>query len=125
MEKYKLIIVALFVILVGCANTSPSASAQKLQPRKPLSPDAAVTILFASYVPLVPENAEFVTTMQNGSIEGKGCSEEEGLTYFQNTARDLGANFVFVKNMGTYRGTFNTCVWFLVDLYYLPGEADK
>lgn len=125
MKKYKLIILALFFLFVGCASTSQSVVVQKSQQRKPLDPDAVVSFLLASQIPLVPENAEYVTTMETGALKGEGCTEEETVSYLEKTARELGANFVFVKKMGTYQSYVNECNWFLVDMYYLHKEAEK
>jgi len=132
--KMKLLLAMVALLFMGCGSNAYLVM-DKLKTREPLKPDAKVAFLFATNVPLVPEKAEHVATMEN-NMETH-CSADEAMPFFEEKARELGANVVFVKSYERrilvhtyYTGvtamtTTKNCEVLLVDFYSVPEEAIK
>ena len=136
MKKFKMksLLAMAALLLMGCGSNAYLVM-NKPQAREPLKPDANVAFVYATKVPVVPEFAEHVATMEN-NMETH-CTADEALLFFDQRARELGANLVFVESyerrvlVHTYYAgvtamtSTKNCEVFLVDFYSVPEEALK
>ncbi len=63
--------------------------------RKPLSQEDKLQIAFSNVTPVTPENAVLIATIKTDPEVV--CSGEAAMGFLIKTARELGANFLFVK----------------------------
>ena len=107
--------VTLSVTLAGCFMTATVR--ESLEERPPLSYTEPVTIVYASEVPVLPENLELVATMgglvEEACVVGYRIGEWE-LGFWERKARKLGANVVYVKVPGPNAPCKERTVEFLV-----------
>ena len=109
-----LLAVTLSVTLAGCFMTATVR--ESLDERPPLSYTEPVTIVYASEVPVLPENLELVATM-GGLVEDAcivGYHPNEWTYGLEREARKLGANVVYVKVPGPNAPCKERTVEFLV-----------
>lgn len=95
--------VTVSAVFTGCASKNPHQIVREsVEPRPPLDSLAAVKIVYARDVPVLPENLELVATMA-GASEGAciaGYATFDEAERFKKWARELGANYVYVKVPG-------------------------
>ncbi|MCF0224580.1 MAG: hypothetical protein HUK20_09935 [Fibrobacter sp.] len=110
------------LVLAACSSTSYMG----LMPEEkvePLPANAKVGFLYALEVPMVPESAIYLGTIQtNVNVQ---CTALEATRFLEGEARRQGSNLVFVKNVReqivvTYVGqttVSHTCTTILADFY--------
>lgn len=89
----------------------------------PLDPSAEVSFVVGAEMPVIPENSRYIGTIETSAESG--CTVASLLTVLENRAREVGANFVFIKTVGkvnVVRGymvyTVHTCLSVVADLMY-------
>ena len=129
-----LVAVLLFGLLAGCGS---NAKLVKNDTKKfpPLAEDAQVVFLYAPVTPVVPENAEYISTLETNMATQ--CKTEEVVPFLEKSAREQGANLVFVKKVEkrVYVQTYyvgvavmsrsKNCEVFIVDFYANQGGSDE
>ena len=120
------------LVLAACGSNA-NLVMNDVKKRDPLPMDAEVIWLKGAMVPVVPENAEFVATIENNM--DTQCTLDDIVPFYNERAREIGANLIFVKQnvkkkhiKSTYSGNMVimhsiVCDAVLVDFYFLPREA--
>lgn len=100
MKRFPFFVVVLAVLafLTACSSRAYLVmnSATK---RKPLEENVEVRFIYAPEVPIIPENTELVAVMMTNSEVN--CSLKSGVAALERTAREIGADLVFVKENKT------------------------
>lgn len=111
MRKAILLLAALiaFALFTACSSTE-FLVLNDHKKRTPLDTISQVRFIYAPATPVIPENVELVGVMMSNT--GTDCSAEEAVGAIAKTAKDLGADLVFVKEFkdvlvdkGYYNGT--------------------
>lgn len=114
------------ILLSGCASNAVQTTRKEKRP--PLPIDVPVSFIYGPVTPIIPETAEYVTTIETNYFNG-GCSVETIIPYLERRAHDLGANLVFVKRAYKTVSEYTNpqvCHRFLVDfLADFPGGQNE
>lgn len=109
--------ITLSVYLAGCF-TPYNTVRESFDYRAPLDSTAAVTIIYAREVPVLPENLELVATI--GGVNDESCvsgyyPDEWTEGRLEKWARELGANVVYVQVAGSSSPCIERIAEFLVE----------
>lgn len=109
--------IILSVSLAGCF-TPYNTVRESFDYRAPLDSNATVTIIYASQVPVLPENLELVATI--GGVNDESCvsgyyPDEWTEGRLEKWARELGANVVYVQVAGSSSPCIERIAEFLVE----------
>lgn len=101
-----LLAVLLSVAFSGCVSQYPYHMVREsIENRPPLDSLAPVKVVLAIDVPVLPENLELVATMAGANdgicIARFGTIDVQTAEMFKKWARELGANYVYVKSPGS------------------------
>lgn len=110
-------------LLTSCASVPYTMTGTPKDP-KPLDPSVDVVVVNAGSVPVLPRDYTYLGTIETEA--SVGCSSGGTINQLRNMARDVGANVVYVKRVGSgvavlYTGftvMASNCLTLLADFIY-------
>lgn len=82
------------VLFTACGSNN-NLIRESYEKRKPLSEEDKLRVAIANEIPVIPENAVPIATIVTDPESQ--CSVDDALRYLTMKARELGANFLYVK----------------------------
>lgn len=95
MKYLKLSLFLLIALAFSACAPKANLVIENTDKREPIPHDGKVKIAFATDIPVIPENSVSIATMATNPETH--CSEEAALEFLIDTARELGANFLYLK----------------------------
>lgn len=105
---FYLILAAALLGLFSACSSKEFLVMNSTEKRTPLDSNAVVNFIYGPEIPIIPENAELVAVMQTNT--NTNCSLESDIEALRNTAREIGADLVFIKKNEGIRITRQTFV---------------
>lgn len=110
--KINLILLCLTTILTACGS-STNLVMDSYDKRTPIPESEKIRVVFASDIPLIPENSVSIATIATNPETN--CSTQSALEFLIEKTRELGANFLYIKAqqqqlVARYYGAFTKIV---------------